>query len=79
VPGAAAYHIQASLVEFWGLSEPGYLFLAHPEAYNPNVFWRVQAIGPNFEQGPWSPYYHFTITTPYVGHDIRSHGLTPWP
>jgi hypothetical protein len=79
VPGAVRYHLQASLVDNWSLSEPGYLFLAHPEAYNPNVFWRVQAIDANHVQGPWSPYYHFTVTTPYTVHDISSHGLEPWP
>jgi hypothetical protein len=71
VPGAARYHIQVAggtyfdqqynFIESWSLTSTSYRISGHPEAYNPHLYWRVQAIDANNVQGPWSQTSQFTI------------------
>jgi len=71
VPGAARYHIQVAggtyfdqqynFIENWSLTSTSYRISGHPEAYNPRLYWRVQAIDASNVQGPWSQTWQFTI------------------
>jgi hypothetical protein len=60
VPGAAYYHIQAGgIIDYWSLTEPSYTFnvTAGFIIYFPRLYWHVQAIDANGNQGPWSDYW----------------------
>lgn len=76
VPGAARYHIQAgsgtdfygqyNILENWSLTQPSYSFYASSGFvfYFRRLYWRVQAIDANYNEGPWSEVWMMNLVAP---------------